>query len=985
MMKKTVCLLFFLAGITFNSQAQSIDSLRTALVSANQEKKIDLLNEISETFLKVNLDSTEFYLHQALELGSQLNNAGGKAKALWLLGKTSIYKGNFDAALAHFYEANNLFLSISDDIGAAKAMDDAGYCLTIKEDFERALCLFDSALTFAQTNADTSLMIRIQLNLASVHLYQGNYNDALNIYLQAYELAIKTNNIQYQINALLDLGNFYSVREDLDKSLEYFLQASELIETQNGKPTQLHYCYNSIGSIYIKKEDPAKALDFGLKALNISKQIHLKAGLMENYNVLAQAYLGLGEYANAITYAKKGLAIAEEINIPTMIALCTFNLGQSYSRGGHYKQGLKYLKKSLDHFKEIGQKFQLAQNLNEMAIIYESLGDYESALDYQKQHDVLQDSLYSERKEKLISQLETKYQVKEKEAQLQLQKSQLDLQASKLSRQRILSMAVAVIACLLLIITVLAFLNIKRRKHVNQKLKNLDEAKNRFFSNITHEMRNPLTLIMAPLQNLAEKTEHSPFHAELKLAYTNSRRLLERVNEILDLSKLESGKMELVTEPVNLHDLTRRLFSSYQSIAYYRKIKTDLKFDLDKDTTVLVDIEKFEKILNNLILNAFKYTLANGTVSLKVEQKPGRFLFSVTDTGQGIHPQDLSHIFDRYYQTEQENAPARGGSGIGLTLANEYAKLFQGNLKVESELERGSTFTLSIPLVQSDKTIQSGKTKEDDMETLEEIEPPSYAPVLIDGEKPKLLIVEDDLEMSRYLEEFLSTSYNCTTVPDGLEALKHLKVSRVDMILSDIMMPGMDGFELRKQVRENQKWIRIPYVMLTARAMDQDKITGLQLGVDDYITKPFNSQELIARLNNLTQNKWVRDNFFKENPEEIETLSAEEALLRKAEQFVIENIDDSEFTTEKLAGHMAYSVRQLERLLKKHSGLTPNAFIREIRLQKAWQILRHHKLTTIKEVCYEVGLNNPAYFSSKFKERFGCTPGELLTSQRFEF
>ena len=975
-MKKTRLFLFFLTCIAFNSHAQSIDSLRTALSSANQEKKIDLLNEMSETYLRMNLDSTQFYLQLALELGKQLDYTGGKAETLWLLGKTSIYKGDFDTAFNNFSQAKDLFLSISDDAGTAKTMDDAGYCLTIKEEFERAECLFDSALTFAQSNADTALMIRIQLNRASVQLYQGNYNTALKRLLHAYELAVKTSNIRYQINALLNLGNFYSIQEKDDKSLEYFIKATELIETKEGKPTQLHYCYNSIGSIYIKKENPAKALEYGLKALNISKQIHLKAGLMENYNVLAQAYLGLKEYDNAIIYAKKGLAIAEEINIPTMIALCTFNLGQSYSNSGHYKQGLEYLKKSLDHLKKLGQKFQLAQNLNELARTYEALGDYRLALDYQKQHDALQDSLYSERKEKLISELETEYQVKEKEAQINLQKSEL-------TRQRILITGAIVIAGLLLIITVLAFININRRKRINQKLRSLDEAKNRFFSNITHEMRNPLTLIMAPLQNLAEKTEHSPFHAELKLAYTNSRRLLERVNEILDLSKLESGKMELVTEPVNLHDLTKRLFSSYQSIAYYRKIKTNFEFDLDIDTTVLVDIEKFEKILNNLILNAFKYTMTNGTVSMEVGQKGERFFFSVTDSGQGIHPEDLPHIFDRYFQTEQENAPARGGSGIGLTLANEYAKLFQGELKVESELDKGSTFIASLPLLQSDKTIQSEKAKEDVLSTAEQLETTPFTPILIDGEKPKLLIVEDDLEMSRYLKERLSASYHCTSVPDGTEGLKHLRSSKVDMILSDIMMPGIDGFELRKQVRENKKWIQIPYVMLTARAMDQDKIAGLQLGVDDYITKPFNSQELIARLNNLTQNKLERDNFFKENPEEIETISADETLLRKAEQFVINNLDDSEFTIDKLADHMAYSIRQLERLLKKYSGLSPNAFIREIRLQKAWQILKQRKFTTIKEVCYEVGLNNPAYFSSKFKERFGCTPGELLENQRF--
>lgn len=297
----------------------------------------------------------------------------------------------------------------------------------------------------------------------------------------------------------------------------------------------------------------------------------------------------------------------------------------------------------------------------------------------------------------------------------------------------------------------------------------------------------------------------------------------------------------------------------------------------------------------------------------------------------------------------------------------------------------GSTFTLVIPVTIIEKSTLKLDEKTFE-ETVEDNPTVPFLPLPIEGEKPNLLIVEDDLEMSRYLSDILSEGYSCSVAPDGMEALKKMKKSKFDIIMSDVMMPNMNGFEFREKVRSNENWVKIPFIMLTARSLDKDKIRGLQLGIDDYITKPFNPDELIARLNNLTSNKFARDNYLKENKvfeEEENNFTVEEEMLHKAEKFVIKNIDETEFTIDKLASFLNCSNRQLERLLKKYSGFTPNGFIREIRLQKAFQILEQRKFSTIKEVCYEVGLNNPAYFSVKFKERFGKNPLEVYENSRY--
>ncbi len=976
-MRKTIyilCLLFLYVNV---SLSQSIEELYSELnEAASQTIEIQVMNKLSLAYLRMNLDSSEHYAEKALSESKIQNYAEGEAQSLWLLGKISVYKGMFDNAIEKFANSKNVYVSIQDDNGIAKTMDEIGYCLMIKEQFDSSETVLDSAYNFAEASGDSSLMIRIKLNLQGLEMYRGSFDKSLALLFEAYDLALKTNNTRYRINSLLNFGNLYSIRDELDKSLEYFEKAAELIERSRGKPSQLHYCYNSMGSIYIKKANHSKALKYGLKAYELNDRVHIKPAVMETNNVLAQAYLGLNEFEKAISYAQAALSIAEEVNIPTMIALCNFNLGQAYSYSGQRTISLSYLQKSLERFEELDSQFQLAQNLNVLAETYEALGNYKQAFEFQRRHDILQDSLYDERNQKILTELETEYKVKEQEAAL-------GLQAAELSEQKTINYATAIVAVLFLVIAVLAYSEVRRRKHLNKKLKSLDETKSRFFSNISHEMRNPLTLIMAPLQNLSERTADSPYNAELKLAYSNSKKLLERVNEILDLSKLESGKMDLHKVPVSLFHLTKRILYSYQSIAQYRKIEITFDYKPDNTLTVLIDVEKFEKILNNLILNAFKFSLTGGTVLLSVTSENEMFHFSVKDSGKGIHLDDLPNIFNRYYQSAQKDSTETGGTGLGLTLANEYAKLLGGGISVESKPGQGSNFILSIPLEITDSKVI---LKEDEIPQTSPAADDKFPTVLIDGQKPKLLIVEDDLEMSRYLDEILSKDYSCIAAPDGKEGLEILNEQKVDIIISDIMMPNMDGFEFREKVRMNKEWIKIPFVMLTARTLAEDKIHGFKLGVDDYITKPFNSKELFARVNNLIINKLERNKFLDENPQESESdnqISAEEELLKTANNFVLENIDDTEFTVDKLAEHMSYSIRQLERLLKRHSGFTPNAFIREIRLQRAHQILQQRKFTTVKEVCYEVGMNNPAYFSSKFKERFGTSPTDVINESKY--
>jgi signal transduction histidine kinase/DNA-binding response OmpR family regulator len=963
-----------------NAQTPQLDSLYKILNTTEEKKsRIHLINEIGNAYLKVDLDSAMSFAEQALKLNSYIDLTSETAKSFMTLGKVNLYIGQLSSSKQYYDSANVIYRQIENHSGMAESFNKKGLCLMLLENFDDSEKNLDSALMFAKQAKDSTQIIRAYLNFSSLNHYIGDYDKSLEYLYKALEVINLTDNLELKITAYLNLGSMHLTRGYMDKALQNLLKVAEYCEKSTGKEKQLSYCYQRIGYIYLDKGDAKRAGEHGLKSLENARNVHLSGGLVATYSLIGLSALEQNNFDKALEYCTQALDLSQKLELPKLIADCYYDLGQVYLNKEDYGQSIKYLKKPLKVFETLENKFSLSKNFELLARAYAGNGNFEKAYFFRQKHDLLQDTLLSEKNERQLLELETEFEVKEKEAKIELQNSQIDLKNEKISQQRILNFIIGLIAILFIVIAILAYLNIKRRKRMNEQLKSLDRAKSRFFTNISHEMRNPLTLIIAPLENLSEKAKNTPFYEELQLAYSNSKKLLERVNEILDLSKLESGELKLIESPVVLHGLCRRILFSYQSLAHYRNMKLEFDFMPDKTLTVLLDIEKFEKILNNLILNAFKHSETEGQISLKINTNDNLLNFIVKDTGQGIHPNDLKQIFNRYYQAEWRDQPALGGTGIGLTLAKEYAQLSGGDITVESTPGKGSSFTLTIPLKKTEKPEQLPEVFPRE-EVPEKEENVINLPLSVDGQKPKILIVEDELELSKYLMKCLSGDYYCKSAPDGLAALKLLNIEQFDLIISDVMMPRMDGLQFRGKVRENMNWKQIPFIMLTAKALDEDKIAGLQLGVDDYITKPFNTKELIARVHNLIINKQERDTWKKENKEETESevsYSAEEQLIIKAEKHVIANLQEHSLNASSLASSMGYSLRQLERLLKKHSGLSPAAFIREIRLQKAYRILEKRQFATIKEVCYDVGMDTPANFSTRFKQRFGKNPTEV--------
>jgi signal transduction histidine kinase/DNA-binding response OmpR family regulator len=559
-------------------------------------------------------------------------------------------------------------------------------------------------------------------------------------------------------------------------------------------------------------------------------------------------------------------------------------------------------------------------------------------------------------------------------------------------------------------------------RHQSEQLKNLDAAKSRFFANISHELRTPLTLLLAPIRTMLQEDQLTKKqHRLLQIAHQGGKELKQLVNEILDLRKLESGKMELHEEPTEISTFFNRYAAQFESLAQRKQVDFSIENAVAPGVVANIDREKCRQVLYNLLSNAFKFTPPGGRVKMEIGMRdegrgtrdkyvttassvlphPSSLRLAVSDTGSGIHPDDLPHVFDRYFQTLQPGKPAEGGTGIGLAICHEYAKLFGGKIEVESALGTGSVFRMSFP-VRLAENLQP-TTDNSDAEDL--LEAPfantgdkNTLPAASGAPKPTLLVVEDNPELQAYIRLILQEKYQVVTAENGQAALSFLRDEGrgmrdergiiphpssllPDMVLSDLMMPVMDGYQLLEKLKSEDATRHIPVIMLTARADKDDRLRALRIGVDDYLTKPFDEEELLVRIENLLKNKAVRQaEADTETVDEKATLALPEGdrvWLENFEKHIRENLSSSLLTVPALAQEFAMSESTLLRQLKRLTGLSPVQYLQEMRLDKARQLLEERSGNTLAKVAAEVGYADVRSFSRSFRQRFGKLPSEL--------
>lgn len=552
-----------------------------------------------------------------------------------------------------------------------------------------------------------------------------------------------------------------------------------------------------------------------------------------------------------------------------------------------------------------------------------------------------------------------------------------------------------------------------------EELQNLDKVKSRFFANVSHELRTPLTLMLGPVSSMlkSNKLDNRNF-TFAKLIQNNAKDLLNLVSEILDLTKLESGNLELNEEPTTFYPFTQRIISAFESHAHKQNIQLEFHYLADEYLQLNLDKNKFEKIFNNLLSNALKFTPSNGNINVLIEDRSNRIQLNVSDTGYGIHPDDLPYVFNRFYQSSQDNAPTEGGTGIGLALCMEFANLMNGNLWVESTIGKGSSFYFEFPKKQI-----LGVVKTEDFTITKEPKNPSLENEITlqnnkkgepNQQKETILVVEDNHALRDYIELILSDTYQIVTAENGQIAWELLTVEgeritvdgeqtetnrppstvnrQPDLILSDIMMPFLDGYQLLQRLKKSDQFRQVPVIMLTARAEMKDKLKALRIGVDDYMLKPFEEEELFARIENLLRNSNERMLAVQSlqsavsEKEESKTLEISDTLttgidlqwLEDLEMIVKKELSSFQFNVGTLAEKMAMSKRPLEIKIKRLTGLTPSKYIQEIRFNQARQILENRSESTVKAVAFSVGMKDPIHFSRQFKARFGKSPADYF-------
>jgi len=519
----------------------------------------------------------------------------------------------------------------------------------------------------------------------------------------------------------------------------------------------------------------------------------------------------------------------------------------------------------------------------------------------------------------------------------------------------------------------------KKIREQTEKLKEMDQIKTRFFTNISHEFRTPLTLILGEVDSSLKLIEESKVKNKLGVAFTNAQRLEKLINQLLEISKIEDGKLHLEFSRKNLIHFIRTMFYSFESLAEQKGITLSFNSN-SKEAITLFDIEKMEKIFNNIFSNAVKFSKVGGLIDCSITAGVDIIEIAVKDTGIGIPANRISHIFDRFYQVDKSSRNDVEGTGIGLTLAKELIELHDGTISVNSRENEGTTFTIRIPL----NTDVLTKTVNMDVVSFESIRQINSEPdaihIDIHTSGYLILIIDDNADIRFYMRENLEDEYKIVEAENGEEGFKIAQKMMPDLIISDIMMPLMDGYTLLNKLKNNTLTSHIPVIILTAKAAENDKILGLDIGADDYIIKPFSSAEIVARVRNLIKTrKALRQKFSitaSFDPDEVTSVTLDRKFLNTVISAINNNISDSEFTADKLSDLSAISISQLNKKLNALVGQPAGQLIRTKRLEKAAVLLKNGNLS-IKEIAWQVGYSELPGFTSRFKKHFGVSPSQF--------
>tara|TARA_R110000868_G_scaffold320796_4_gene581762 strand:- start:10542 stop:13502 length:2961 start_codon:yes stop_codon:yes gene_type:complete len=979
------CLLLIINYGLFAQQSK-IDSLNTLVVISRSNPKVEQSLELSAQYNYLNDEKADEYAKQEINLSKELAYKEGEIQSCYVLGQLMYSKG----------EKNN------------------------------AMFRYEKGIELAKVISDQSLIALGYKLIGGYYEEENNLHRALEYNNLALAIYTKLKNRQEMASCFTALGQIYKRFANYDKALALDFKALQIQEAlQDNKGISLVFI--NIGNIYLLNGKLDKAEDYFLKSLKINLENEDKEGVMISLMRLGVAKQKMGEFDKAVKYYKKALIVARELNSKFIEAILLGNIGSTLRSQFEYEESLTYLFAALEIKKHLDKKASAAHSYNDISETYfamdrpleakkyaleaiavskdvdidqyrvgfellaqsaYSLGDLTNAFTYLQRSHKLKDSIFTINAKSKIDELEIQYNTRKNEEEILLLKEQR--QTADYTRKTYLAGGVLTSVILLLMFNQQR-LKTNKNRLLLEKEQEVDQMKSKFFANISHEFRTPLTLILGPIETMLFKTDDQKTKYNLEVMKKNANKLLKLINQLLDLSKLEAGKLKLKLAEEDIIPIVRGVAMAFHSLAELKKI--DLQINSDSNhLKVFVDREKLEIMLVNLLSNAFKFTPQNGTVKVLVDTNAANsrasfYTITVSDTGVGIPEKDLAQIFNRFYQSTNDQENGYDGTGIGLALTKELVDLHQGAIKVASQVGFGTDFTIEMPVGKEHfkaAEVMSmvpllNQEHETMINTLTEIDFPDDNGA-VDRSKPLLLLVEDNIDLMNYLKDIFQWEYQILQAQDGQQGIEMALEHVPDMIISDVIMPKKDGYVVCKTLKQDEKTSHIPIILLTAKASLEDKMEGLETHADDYVTKPFAPKELLLKVDNLISSREnLREKYKREavlKPSDIAVNSVDEAFLEKIIKVVEENMGDDQFGVEQLALAIGMSRSQLHRKLKALLGQAPTQFIRTFRLQRAHNLLKQNAATS-SEIAFQVGFGSPSYFTKCFHEHYGYTPSEI--------
>ncbi len=978
-----------------------------------------------------NLDSAETSFYQSISFADTLNVKDIKTLAFnyQALGNICDRKANYHEAIQFYKKSKFLFVQAG-FIGYTADLNNF-----LADDF-LTIGKFDSALIYTLDNIrirdkihDNQITLNSYARVAKLYSDLRNYKDAYHYLLEGIEYAIEVNDSSSLANLYFRTGELF-IKHNLNQkvAIDYMIEAKKLyrrlipnydINTINlsigdayhslGNDSLAHYFYSDVINATSGTEGRTlsdalykMAILFESKGERDSAMVCFKKSIDSNcsgcpeiyiFKALvdyAKTYMFTGDYSQShrlLSHAKK---IAENAVVAPEMVTAYEAMGKLFENQNILDSSFFYYQKAYAISNRIQMPEKMMSIAKAISHLYYLKKDYKRAADFMIVSDSLSLDLERMKKSDELAKLEMKLEIDRNEQNrlLEAQNSMLELKRQKQIRN------VSIAGVVLFLIAAFILLRLYRNKKAQNKLldqqkaeitdmaKQLhetDKNKLQFFTNISHEIRTPLTLIKFPIEQLLQSPNlNTGMKDTLQLVLDNTNNLHQIVNQILDLRKIDNLKFELCLTDLELIAFINETAASYDPLCQKLNCKLIVRCGVS-EVHARLDRERLFAILNNLLSNAFKYNKKDGEVVLNCQVLPKYIKLSVTDTGIGIAKEHLPYLFGRYYQTHASHQST--GSGIGLSYVKELIDLMGGSINVDSQENIGTTVTIDIPV----ESISVKNDKPFEVSFIPHLNLMDHLTESIDSESgtnktQKILIVEDNHDLRTFIGNMFSNDYQVLFAENGDQGREMAEQNNLDIIISDVMMPGLQGNELCQIIKNNLQTSHIPFILLTAKDDRESQITGYECGADDYIVKPFDSQILVHKVENILKTHENARKQFKIadfNPGNLNCPDIDKEFLKSCINHINENLDQPGFTVEQLSSSLAVSRKTLLRKLKALTGETPSDLIKHARMSRAESLLKEKKLR-VNEVALMVGYEDTERFSSAFKQTYGKTPSSLL-------